>query len=168
MNDEKIEAKPLSDQKKTALLRYMAVLFAVAFLLVLVSFFLQSARSNEKIGDLESKNASALTKAEELQEQNRQLQDALDEANVALEDLNAQLDAAQSETQSLQESVDSMRGDLQEKERQLTIFEALTIVRESTVKEGNVSYSKAMETLRQNEPYMTEEARAAYQKLLTE
>ena len=36
---------PLSEARKTALLRYMAVLFAVAFLLVLLSLILQASFS---------------------------------------------------------------------------------------------------------------------------
>ena len=42
----------LPDQKKNALLRYMAILFGVAFLLVLLSFLIQMRDSRETISDL--------------------------------------------------------------------------------------------------------------------
>ena len=42
---------PLSEARKTALLRYMAVLFAVAFLLVLLSLILQAHSSKATISD---------------------------------------------------------------------------------------------------------------------
>ena len=38
---------PLSDARKAALLRYMAILFAVAFLLVLLSLILQTHSSKK-------------------------------------------------------------------------------------------------------------------------
>ena len=68
------EKKPLSDAKKNALLRYMAVLFAAAFLFVLVSLIMQQSSSRAQIGALNESNASALSRAEQLQTQNRDLQ----------------------------------------------------------------------------------------------
>ena len=40
MNEES-QAKPMDEKRKTALLRYLAILFAVAFLLVLISMLCQ-------------------------------------------------------------------------------------------------------------------------------
>ena len=77
---------PLSDARKAALLRYMAILFAVAFLLVLLSLILQTHSSKSTISELSAASTSALDNAVKLQEQNRtlqeekqQLQDELDE-----------------------------------------------------------------------------------------
>ena len=41
--------KPLSEKRKSALLRYMAVLFCAAFILVLISLILQTHSSKAKI-----------------------------------------------------------------------------------------------------------------------
>ena len=66
---------PLSEARKTALLRYMAVLFAVAFLLVLLSLILQAHSSKATISELTQTSSSALSNVEQLQAQNRDLQD---------------------------------------------------------------------------------------------
>ena len=47
--DTEEELSPLSDKKKNALVRYMAILFGVAFLLVLLSFLIQLRDSRETI-----------------------------------------------------------------------------------------------------------------------
>ena len=52
---------PLSEARKTALLRYMAVLFAVAFLLVLLSLILQAHSSKATISELTQTSSSALS-----------------------------------------------------------------------------------------------------------
>ena len=51
---------PLSDARKAALLRYMAILFAVAFLLVLLSLILQTHSSKSTISELSAASTSAL------------------------------------------------------------------------------------------------------------
>lgn len=79
---------PLSDARKAALLRYMAILFAVAFLLVLLSLILQTHSSKSTISELSAASTSALDNAVKLQEQNR----ALQEEKQQLED---ELDAVQ-------------------------------------------------------------------------
>ena len=68
-------AKPLSEKRKAALLRYMAVLFCAAFILVLVSLILQMHSSKAKISELNAASTSALSNAEALQTENRTLQD---------------------------------------------------------------------------------------------
>ena len=55
---------PLSEARKTALLRYMAVLFAVAFLLVLLSLILQAHSSKATISELTQTSSSALSNVE--------------------------------------------------------------------------------------------------------
>ena len=66
---------PLSDARKAALLRYMAILFAVAFLLVLLSLILQTHSSKSTISELRAASTSALDNAVKLQEENRALQE---------------------------------------------------------------------------------------------
>ena len=44
--------KPLSEKRKSALLRYMAVLFCAAFILVLISLILQTHSSEAKISEV--------------------------------------------------------------------------------------------------------------------
>ena len=81
--------KPLSEKRKSALLRYMAVLFCAAFILVLVSLILQMHSSEAKISELNAASTSALSNAEALQNENRALQDD----KIALEKGNGELPA---------------------------------------------------------------------------
>ena len=81
--------KPLSEKRKSALLRYMAVLFCAAFILVLVSLILQMHSSEAKISELNAASTSALSNAEALQNENRALQDD----KIALEKENQELQA---------------------------------------------------------------------------
>lgn len=91
------ERAPLSVGKRNALLRYMAILFGVAFLLVLLSFLIQMRDSRETISDLSASKTNALENALRLQEENQ----SLTVANGELTDQVAQLEAeakAQAET----------------------------------------------------------------------
>ena len=81
--------KPLSEKRKSALLRYMAVLFCAAFILVLISLILQTHSSKAKISELNAASTSALSNAEALQNENRALQDD----KIALEKENEELHA---------------------------------------------------------------------------
>lgn len=93
--------KPLSEKRKSALLRYMAVLFCAAFILVLISLILQTHSSKAKISELNAASTSALSNAEALQNENRALQDE----KIALEKENEELQAKLDElTQKLDEA----------------------------------------------------------------
>lgn len=154
--------KPLSREKKSALLRYMAILFAVAFVLVLVSLMLQYRTSNQQITALNESTSNALRNAEQLQTENRELQDEV----RALED---EIHALESEKQKL--STDLAVAKAQpvadpEQEDRLEAYEALFTALRCTDKEGNVTYSKAMETVKRNRSLLSESADALYQSLL--
>ena len=92
--DGQVQKATLTDKKRNALLRYMAMLFGVAFLLVLLSFLIQMRDSRQTISDLNQSNASALQNAGKLQEENQmltaanaELQEQLDQAQAAMGDL---------------------------------------------------------------------------------
>ena len=107
---EPAEKASLSDKKRAALLRYMAILFGVAFLLVLLSFLIQIRDSRETISDLNQSNASALQNAGKLQEENQAL-------SAAKEELEAQLSEAQAamaEAEGLESQVDNLTRDNEE------------------------------------------------------
>ena len=62
MNEE--EKQGLSEKRKAALLRYMAILFAMAFLLVAASLIMQMHNSQTTISELNATSSSALSNAE--------------------------------------------------------------------------------------------------------
>ena len=76
--------------KRNAFLRYMTIIFAVAFLLVLISLVLQAHTAKAALSDLKESNSSALSNAavnaELLQDENRKLQEELDSTKKLLAD----------------------------------------------------------------------------------
>ena len=149
--------QPLSDAKKNALLRYMTVLFAVAFLLVLASLILQKNSSQEQIGALNESNASAITRAEQLQTQNRDLQDEVASLKQELEDVQSQLGDQTETLDALRREADAVQD----------AYSALITALQCKTHEGNVTYSKAMGAVERNKQYLSDDAKAAYEALLT-
>ena len=154
---------PLSDAKKNALLRYMTVLFAMAFLLVLASLILQKNSSREQIGALNESNASALTRAEELQTQNRGLQDEVTQLKQELADAESQLTGQTDELDALREEYDALEREADAVE---SAYSALITALQCKTHEGNVTYSKAMDTVARSKQYLSDDALAAYEALL--
>ena len=155
---------PLSSAKKTALLRYMAILFAVAFLLVLASLILQKNSSQEQIGALNESNASAITRAEQLQTQNRDLQDEVASLKQELEDAQAQITGQSDELDALRDEYDALE---READAVQDAYSALITALQCKTHEGNVTYSKAMGAVERNKQYLSDDAMAAYAALLT-
>lgn len=163
---------PLSDARKAALLRYMAILFAVAFLLVLLSLILQTHSSKSTISELSAASTSALDNAVKLQEENRalqeeqQLQDQLDELQKKLDEetaLNEQLLAASQDEEK--DAKQELRDKEQELEHTRMAYEALLTAMNCDTREGNVTFSRAMETVARYVDCLSEEALAEYEKL---
>ena len=71
------EKPALDERKKSALLRYVAIMFAVAFVLVLFSLLGQMRNSMSTISELNQSSSSALQKAEQLQERARAREQSL-------------------------------------------------------------------------------------------
>lgn len=153
MNEES-QARPVDEKKKTALLRYLAVLFAVAFLLVLVSLLAQMRNSQTTISQLTQTSTSATENIQQLQENNRNLEAALEAEKTANQDL---LDA-------LAESHDK-------EEKTLQAYEQLLLVVKLASQgswEGNVALSKAMDTLEEQKQYLDQNGLEVYESLLKE
>lgn len=110
MNEEKEPRSAMSEQKRTALLRYMMILFAVAFLLVLLSYLIQVFNSQSTITQLNATSASALQNAERLQDTNRELT----EENQRLQD---EIDALNEEKQAQQKVAEAEREKAREEGR---------------------------------------------------
>jgi len=67
MNDEHQKPSGLDEKKKSALIHYVAILFIVAFIIVLISMLGTMRDSREDISALTQSSVSALQKAEQLQ-----------------------------------------------------------------------------------------------------
>ena len=158
---------PLSEARKTALLRYMAVLFAVAFLLVLLSLILQAHSSKATISELTQTSSSALSNVEQLQAQNRDLQDEKQTLTQEKSELEAQVEDLPKQADEKEESAEKLKLEL-DLAHTKEAYEALLVAKNCEMHEGNVTFSKAMDTLADLEQYLGTEARAEYEKLLAE
>lgn len=156
---------PVPDSKRTALLRYMIIMFAVAFVLVLMSMVLQTKSSNSTISELHQSSTSALTKAKQLQDTNRDLQDQIKELNQELTAANDRTAVARAETAAAKEALEALNKEMttvkaqldtawknnsalnQEKENQKAAYAALAVVLMGPGEEGNAEYAAALDTL---------------------
>jgi len=121
MNEE--NAKPLEESKKLSALRYLAILFAVAFVLVLVSMLAQFRNSSAAIHELTQSGISALQNAEVLQQNNRALEEELDNTRRAYELL---LIASQTGRYKLEEALEPLEDYVQYLDREgLEVYESL-------------------------------------------
>ena len=171
------EEKPLSDQKRSALLRYMAVLFAVAFLLVLVSLLIQTHSSKAAISEMSKNNSDALSNAmanaEILQDQNRQLQEDNKALRAQIDELEAQANAStEDDDQALEAELDELKSQLYSAQRDTVhaqeAYDALITAFQCETHEGNLTFSKAMDTVEQYKEYLSSDALAVYEQLLGE
>lgn len=155
-------AQPLSEKRKQALLRYMTVLFSAAFVLVLISLILQMHSSEAKISELSAMSTSALSNAEALQAENRSLQEENQTLSQQRSDLQDELAAQQAQLEQLQqeqqdaekaenEMVKSLRTEL---DRTKEAYEALLEAKSCDTREGNVTFSRAMQTLERLKDYL--------------
>ena len=121
MNEENV--KPQDAEKNHSALRYLAILFAVAFVLVLFSLLAQFRNSSAAIHELTQSGISALQNAEILQQNNRALQEELDKTRQAYELL---LTAEQASRYKLKEALEPLEDLTQYLDREgLDVYESL-------------------------------------------
>lgn len=176
------EAPAVPQNRNKALILYISLLFSVAFLLVLFSFF-QQMKSSETISQLNANASSALSHAEQLQNDNRQLQDenrVLREENTELrdgnEDLMERMTALQDEKDAVQnqltEALDAQAAAeaavQNEKDNTALVQQAyeLLIAAESALdQELTKDFEEAMTQLKDLTDYLSEFGQARYEEL---
>ncbi|MBP3633231.1 MAG: hypothetical protein J6J43_01515 [Oscillospiraceae bacterium] len=123
----------MEDKKKQSLLRYIAIMFVVAFVLVLISLVGQT----RSIGQLSESSASALQRAQELQDTNREL-------SVENEDLEDRIRQLEDQLADLENTVSSLETALTEaqteQEEQKTAIETYEQLLSGDVAELNTEY----------------------------
>ena len=182
MNEETQKPSGLDEKKKSALIHYVAILFILAFIVVLLSMLGQIRNSQEDISALTESSVSALQKAEQLQnnnetlrEENANLQDQIEALNNTIAELEAALEASEtaaeeqtSETSTLTEQLTAAKN-TQEKIRQA--YEDLLFAMANVTpgsQEGNVSVSRALENLENLKQYLGQNGLEEYETLLEE
>lgn len=172
---------PVPDSKRTALLRYMIIMFAVAFVLVLLSMVLQVRSSHSTISELHQSSTSALTKAKQLQDTNRDLQDQIKElqkqltaSETALAETQSQLADAKNGLTATKEQLTTANAQLDnawksnavltaEKENLKVVYTALSRVLMGPSGEGDVEYSRALDTLEKMKQHLDPAVASLYE-----
>ena len=105
-------AQQLSPRRRSALVTYLAVLFAVAFLFVAVMMVAETKRlktMNEEMKESSQKTSASLTNnINALQAENQKLSKANDELNGRIEELEEAAVAAETELAGLQAEIDRL------------------------------------------------------------
>lgn len=153
MNEEKEREEKLDEKRKSAVLRYIAVLFAVAFLLVLFSLLGQMRNNLNTITALNESSTSALQKAEQLQDRNRELEQQLAEMEALLE-----------EKEGLEQQLIQLQKTPNAYEQLLLAMELVT----PGAMEGNVAAEQALDNLEQMKDHLGPKGLEKYESLLEE
>ena len=125
MNETKPAAteKGLDDKRKNAMLRYIGIMFVVAFLFVLVSMLGELRTSEVTISELNQSSTSAIHKAEQLQDNNRQLEKDNAYLTGRIDELEKQIADLELELAVSQEKVQQQKDQLQETEARISLTE---------------------------------------------
>lgn len=124
----------LSPRRRTALVSYLAILFAIAFLFVALTMAMETKHVkmiNEALEDSNQKTSASLTGSiNALQEENRLLTENKTQLETQISELQAALEAAAEKEQDGSKQLEALNGEKQkleaEKEELLTQIEALT------------------------------------------
>lgn len=145
-------------KNQNALLRYITVLFAVAFLVVLLSLVISNQQNQDTITALNATSASALENAEALQESNR-----------ALSDANAQLQSQITELElELEETEDALsQAEAEQKRSQdtVTAYELLLTAMDARQNGDIDAFEAAMTELEGMRDLLSEQALKRYEEL---
>ena len=185
MNEEQ-KSTSLDEKKKSALIHYVAILFIVAFIVVLLSMLGTMRNSREDITQLTQSSVSAIQKAEQLQTdnqtlqaENQELKTQLETMTKVLQEAEAAMSAAQEELEAARAAQEANQADADQKvkaaesKQQKTIQayeELLTAMTHMTPgsQEGNVTVSKALDNLELLKQYLGRIGLEEYESLLEE
>ena len=96
------EAEHASPGKKNSVLVYLVILFAVAFLLLLLSYFMQQRASREAYSDLQQSSNSAVQSLDNMLQENEALKGQVEDLTQENDQLQQELEQAQAESQQAQ------------------------------------------------------------------
>ncbi len=123
--EPKTKEPVLDEKRKNALLRYMAVLFGVAFFLVMLTYLIQLRDTNQTISQLNTTSASAIQNAEKLQEDNRALNDTVKSDREKMSTLETEVATQEMTITKLEEDLEEQKATTKEAYEEVSQMEAL-------------------------------------------
>lgn len=175
---EEIQPVPEPEKKKSplerqkALITYVALLFGVSFLFVLVSLISQ----RQNFTELDAYADSVVSKAEQLQSENRDLSAANQELLAEIETmtaenetLNQDLEAARQAAEAAQTEIDGLEAQLTEarglETQRVKAYELVLAAGMALDREDRAAFDAAMSELETLSHYLDQEGKALYQEL---
>ena len=148
MKNNQPEKTGLDETRKSALMRYIAILFAVAFVLVLLSLLGQMRDSKSAISELSQSSSSAIARAEQLQEENLELTEENGELAQDKKFLQQQVEQLTEDAAAVQEEWDELSKELdtarEKQAKTLEAYEALLAAMESGKTENLEQYKEIL------------------------
>lgn len=171
------EKKVAPEKRNRAFLRYMAFLFGVAFLLVVVSLVMTQHNSMETISEMNQNHSSTLIRVEQLQENYQKAIEEKSQLMQRLQELETQAEALQEQNRELTGTNASLEEELgreraQAETEQNRIQEELEVYQllckaQLALEQGRIGdFNTCMKELSQRQDKLTQEAKEVYQMLL--
>ena len=174
---------PDMDRKRYwAFLRYIAIMFVVAFIFVLLSFIVSHRDSQQTISQLNQNANSALARAEQLQDDNRTLNEAnaalheevarLQEEVAAMEELTAALTEKEDIITGMEETIKTFQTEnsslTTKAEKTEQAYGYLTEAQLALLDGRTEDCEKALSDLQPLQEYLSDNGRTLYDRLLQE
>ena len=165
--------EPPAPNRNKALMTYIAILFGVAFVLVLFSFLMQQKDSRQTISELNQNANNALSRAEQLQDDNRELTEECQTLQAQLEQSRTDFKTAEDKIQeleqkyaALQESYQSLEEQNGAKDRQVEAYELLLKAQRALDQEDTAGFQAAMKDLEPLASQLDAQGQTLYHELL--
>ncbi len=149
------QAAGLSPRRKSALVLYLAALFVVAMAVVALSMGLQNH-------NLQDSNASAMGKAEALQDENRALSDSLTQANESLAQQSQALSQAESDLAAEKAAKEALQQQLTDTAKAYDLLMQAKAAQDQGDQESLTQILAELEPLKEN---LSDTAREEYTRL---
>ena len=169
------EKSGLDENRKNALLRYIAIMFVVALVFFLLSMLNELRSSEATISELNQSSASALQKAEQLQDTNRQLetdnafyQGQIEELEERLQDLQDQLEETQEKHDRQMDELEALLEQAEEDQSQIRQAYDLLLEAQALAQEEDESLPEVLKELEEYKQYLGKSAMKTYENLIKE
>ena len=179
--DRPAEDQEVVDRKRNwALLRYIAIMFGVAFILVFMSLYFTTRRSSQQTISQLSQNAnSALARAEQLQNDNRELTETNTELQQAVTRLEKELATEQEKTTGQEGIIETLASEKQEllkekedltkeKENMQKAYSLLAQAQLASAGQNWEDCATALHTLESLQEYLDKDSQTIYDQLQKE
>ena len=173
LNQKEIDEIVLAHRRRTALVMYLLVLFAVALIFVVISMISQNSKMKQledwgdsavdRVQKLVAENDSLKQRQTELEAETASLQTQLAERDASLAQLETQAAQLADEKAALADELEALRGDKEDAE---AAYELLLQAVQAQADGDNEALAAALKALAPVRDKLSEQGQSLYQSLL--